>query len=188
VAAADQLGLERVLLIPARVAPHKQAVEDPGAEHRLAMCRLAARSDPRLEVGTLELDRPGPSFTVETLRLLREREPEAQLTLIMGADTARTLPAWREPREIVRLARLAVAERDGERQASVRDALEPLGTVARPAFIAMEAVDVSSSKVRALVASGEPVEELTGNAVASYIARHGLYRTDDSAREGDRTA
>ena len=112
-AAAGQLGLARVLLTPVLVPPHKPAKWDPGAEHRLAMCRLAIDEDPGLGVCTLELERPGPSYTVDTLRSIHESNPDAELTLIVGADMARTLDSWREPREILRLARLAVAEREG---------------------------------------------------------------------------
>jgi nicotinate-nucleotide adenylyltransferase len=185
-AAADQLGLECVLLTPARVAPHKQCVQDPRIEHRLHMCRLAAACDSRLDVCTLELDRPGPSFTVDTLRRLDADHPGTQMTLIMGADMARTLSCWREPLEILRLARLAVAERDAQRRESVLEALEPLDGAARTAFIDMQPVDVSSSIVRARASMGEPIDKLVGAEVAAYIVEHGLYRTSPTIAESER--
>jgi nicotinate-nucleotide adenylyltransferase len=174
-AAASELGLDRVLLTPVLVPPHKPAKWDPGAEHRLRMCRLAVRRDPRLGVCTLELERPGPSYTVDTLRSIHASDPDAELTLIVGADMARTLGSWREPREILKLARLAVAERDGARRGEVLDALGPLHGAARTVFIDMPPVEVSSSIVRERAAAGEPIDELVGPDIASYIAQQHLY-------------
>lgn len=174
-AALAELALERVLLVPARVAPHKTDAEDPGAEHRLRMCRLAVAEDARIAVSTIEIDRPGSSFTVDTLRCIHATDPEAELTLIVGADMARTLPGWREPREILGLARLAVAARDGASRESVRGALRGLDGEASAVFLEMAPLEVSSSQVRARAAAGDPYQDLVGAAVAGYIAEHGLY-------------
>jgi nicotinate-nucleotide adenylyltransferase len=181
-AAAAELDLERVLLAPALIPPHKPARWDPGAEHRLRMCRLAAHGDPLLEVCTLELDRPGPSYTVDTLRSIHAGRPDADLTLIVGADIARTLDSWREPREILRLARLAVAERDGVAREEVLDALGPLRGEGSIVFLRMAPHDVSSSLVRRRVAEGEPVDALVGARVARHIAEHELYGRRPASR------
>jgi nicotinate-nucleotide adenylyltransferase len=172
-AAAEDLGLERVLLTPVLVPPHKPAKWDPGAEHRLRMCRLLAHGDPRVGVCTLELKRPGPSYTVDTLRSIHASQPEAELTLIVGADMAHTLGAWRRPREILELARLAVAERDGSTRQEVLDGLAPLG--GEILFLKMPRHDISSTLVRRRVTSGEPIDELVGAEVAGYISEHELY-------------
>jgi nicotinate-nucleotide adenylyltransferase len=177
-AAIGELGLERVLLIPARMAPHKPSAEDPGVEHRLRMCQLAAGSDPRVDVCTIELHRAGPSYTVDTLRSIHATNPDVELTLIVGADMAQALPTWCDPRAILRLARLAVAERDGLAGEAVRAAVRGLNSVTDPVFLRMAPLQASSSKVRASVAAGEPIEGLVGREVARYIAEHGLYRTD----------
>jgi nicotinate-nucleotide adenylyltransferase len=174
-AAASDLGLERVLLMPVLVPPHKQALWDPGAEHRLNMCRLAVQGDPRLGVCTLELERPGPSYTVDTLRSIHASDPDAELVLIVGADMARTLGSWREPREILKLARLAVAERDGSTRREVLDALIPLGSEGRTVFLEMPCHDVSSSLVRRRLTAGAPIDEMVGDDVARYISQHELY-------------
>jgi nicotinate-nucleotide adenylyltransferase len=174
-AAASGLGLERVLLCPALLAPHKPTDLDPGAEHRLRMCRIAIDADPLLGVCTLELERPGPSYTVDTLRFIHARHPDAEVTLIVGADIARTLGSWREPGEILRLARLAVAERDGAARAGVREALAALGGEGRTVFLDMAPVEVSSSLVRERAMAGTAIDELVGPEVARYIARHDLY-------------
>lgn len=174
-AATSELSLDVVLLTPVLIPPHKPAKWDPGAEHRLRMCELIAQADERLEVCTLELERPGPSYTVDTLRSIHASHPNAELTLILGADMARTLGSWREPREILDLARLAVAERDGSKQAEVIDALAPLGGGERTVFLGMEPHDLSSSLVRRRLTSGASIESLVGPEVAGYIARHELY-------------
>lgn len=174
-AAASELGLDVVLLTPVLIPPHKPAKWDPGADHRLRMCELAVQGEKQLGVCTLELERPGPSYTVDTLRSINASHPDAELTLILGADMARTLGSWREPREILELARLAVAERDGSRRAEVIDALIPLGGGERVVFLGMKPHEASSSLVRRRLTSGAPIESLVGSAVADYIARHELY-------------
>ncbi len=181
-AAARELELERVLLTPVLVPPHKPARWDPGAEHRLAMCRLAVRGQARLGVCTLELERPGPSYTVDTLRSIHASDPSAELTLILGADVACTLASWREPREILALASLAVAERENTSREQVLGALSPLDARAHVSFVEMARVDVSSTLVRRRVTAGEPIEELVGPAVAGYIAEHELYGRQPVAR------
>ena len=157
------------------VPPHKRAEDDPGAEHRLAMCRLAVGHGRAPRGLRLELRRAGPSYTVDTLRALHAADPARELTFILGADMARTLAGWREPREILALARLAVAERDGTARAEIRGALAALHMPGRIDFLDMPPIDVSSSAVRERVAAGAPIEGLVPDAVAGYIAAHGLY-------------
>ena len=180
--AQGELGLERVLLMPAHNAPHKGEEGDPGPERRLEMCRLAVGGEEKagLEACGLEVERGGPSYTVDTLRAIKQSDPEAELTFILGADMARTLPAWREPRALVELARLAVAEREDAGRGEVLRALAPLG--ARVRFLEMEMLEVSSSIVRERVRDGEPIEGLVAPAVAEYIAAHGLYGATVAAR------
>ncbi|HTB50787.1 MAG TPA: nicotinate-nicotinamide nucleotide adenylyltransferase, partial [Solirubrobacteraceae bacterium] len=139
---------------------------------------------PGLGVCTLELERPGPSYTIDTLRSIHASNPDAELTLIVGADMARTLASWREPREILKLARLAVAEREDASRREVSDALAPLNARARIAFVDMPRLDISSSQVRRQLTAGEPIRELVGGEVASYIAEHELYGRRPIARAG----
>jgi nicotinate-nucleotide adenylyltransferase len=169
-----ELGLERVLLMPAYSAPHKGDEDDPGPRRRLEMCRLAVGEEPGLEACGLEIERGGPSYTVDTLRAIKQSDPQAELTFIVGADMARTLPAWREPQALVELAGLAVAEREDAGREDVLRALVPLS--ADVAFLKMPLVEISSSIVRERVHEGESIDELVEPAVAEYIAAHGLYR------------
>jgi nicotinate-nucleotide adenylyltransferase len=182
--AIDELDLDRVLIVPVCLPPHKPApADDPGAEHRLAMCRALARGTEGLEVSTLEIDRGGRSYTIDTLEDVHASHPDAELTLILGADVACTLPSWRRPREILTLARVAVAERDSDEQGDevgglrerVLTALRSLDPDARVTLLAMPPVDISSTMVRERLAAREPVDDLVGPSVASYIAEHGLY-------------
>jgi nicotinate-nucleotide adenylyltransferase len=181
-AALSDLGLEQVLLTPVLIPPHKPAKWDPGAEHRLRMCALAVQEDPKLGVCTLELERPGPSYTIDTLRSIHASEPDAELTLIVGADMARTLGSWREPRGIREFARLAVAERDGSTRQEVLDALNQLGGEGRTAFLEMPRHDVSSSLVRRRLTAGEPIDGLVGPDVARYISQYELYGRQPAGR------
>ena len=177
--AREQLGLDCVLLMPANVAPNKPASgDDPGAQRRLAMCRLAVAAEPAIQASALEIDRGGVSYTVDTLQAIHDEHPDAKLTLILGADTARTLPGWREPGRLLGMADLAVAERDGPAETDIRATLGSLADApARPAVrvLRMPKVPVSSSQVRELAAAGRPVRELVGVGVAEYIVEHGLY-------------
>lgn len=116
------------------------------------------------------------SYTVDTLRAIHAREGDVELTLIVGADTARTLGGWREPVQLLELAELAVAQRDGLGSEDVREALLGLHPAPRVSFLTMSEIPVSSSQVRERVARGQPVSELVGEPVAGYIAEHDLYR------------
>jgi nicotinate-nucleotide adenylyltransferase len=174
--AHGQLGLDRVLLLPAGVPPHKEVVGDPGAEVRLELCRLAVAGDERLAVSDVEVKRAGPSYTVDTLRGMHQRAPEDELTFIVGGDMARSLPAWREPRTVLELARLGVAERAGAARREVEERLAALeGARARVDFFDMPRVDVSSSLVRERVAAGGSIRYLVPESVRSRIAELGLY-------------
>jgi nicotinate (nicotinamide) nucleotide adenylyltransferase/ribosome silencing factor RsfS/YbeB/iojap len=108
-----QLELDRVLLVPVGVPPHKTVEADPGIEHRIAMCEAAVARDERFGVSRVEVDRPGRSFTVDTLRALHAQGRGDTFTFIVGGDMAHSLPAWRDPEGVLALAELAVAERDG---------------------------------------------------------------------------
>ncbi len=181
-----ELGLARVMLMPAYGAPHKTDEEDPGPLRRLAMCRLAVGSESGLVVCALEIERGGPSYTVDSLRAIDQSQPESELTFIVGADMALTLPTWREPQALVGLARLAVAEREHGGRGDVERALAPLE--ANVAFLDMPAVEISSSLVREQVHDGGPIEGLVEPAVAAYIAEHGLYRANSGTATTAMTA
>jgi nicotinate-nucleotide adenylyltransferase len=172
-----QLGLDRVLLMPARIPPHKPVEEEPGVEHRLELCRLAVHDDDaRFEVCDLEVEREGRSYTVDTLEKLHSRAPDNELFLIVGGDIAAGLPKWREPERVLSLAALAVAQRPGTERAEIEGALGQLRGGERAKFFDMPEIGISSTMVRERVRAGAPIRYLVPDAVAAYIDRHGLYR------------
>jgi nicotinate-nucleotide adenylyltransferase len=174
---ADRLRLDRVLWVPARVSPFKREEAVTDAEIRLEMVRRAAELDPRFEVDARELDRPGLSYTVDTLEALRSEHPDAEIFLILGADQFQDFPRWREPERIVRVARLAVMNRAGTSPRSVApevaDAVPGLEQAA--VFVPVTDVDVSSTDVRARVAEGHDPGDQVPEGVADVICSRGLY-------------
>ena len=170
-----QLGLEQVVLIPARVPPHKPVEEEPGAEHRLELCRLAIAEDERLAVSDLEIYRSGTSYTIDTLKQLHSTAPDNELFLIVGGDVAAGLPQWREPEQVLSLSTLAVAKRRGTPRADIDQALTSLEGGRRAQFFRMPRVGFSSTMVRTRVRAGQPIRYIVPDRVASYIHEHGLY-------------
>lgn len=168
-AAADRLPLDRVHFVPAREQPFKRGSHGASVEHRVAMLRAALTApagDPRFVLDVREIERIGPSYTVDTLRSLTAEYPADQLFLLVGADAAAELPAWREAEAVRRLARLVVLMRPGT------------PPPARPAGRRLEVppVEVSGTDIRRRVRRGESIRGLVPPAVADYIAAHGLYR------------
>ncbi len=170
-----QLGLDRVMLIPARIPPHKPVEDEPGPEHRLQLCRVAVKDDERFAVSDLETFRPGPSFTVDTLQELHATEPDNELFLIVGGDVAAGLPLWNEPERVLELARLAVAKRRGTPRSHVDQALAGLRGGQRAEFFRMPRIGISSTLLRRRVRAGEPIRYMVPDAVERYIGAQGLY-------------
>lgn len=169
---ADALSLDRLLWVPARVSPHKltRPVSPPAL--RLEMVRAAAAEDPRFQVSEVELGRPGPSYTVDTLRELRARWPAAALFLVLGADQLRVFAGWRDPGEILALATLALMDREGEDAAVVAPDLPGME---RSVHVPVTRVDVSATRVRAAVAAREDVSGMVPAGVLAVIRRERLY-------------
>jgi nicotinate-nucleotide adenylyltransferase len=169
------LGLDAVMLIPARIPPHKPVDDEPGPEHRLELCRLAIDDDPHLRVSSLEIERDGPSYTVDTLKELHAQMPDTELFLIVGGDVAAGLPQWREPEQVLSLATLAVAKRRGTARAAVEEALAEIPGGDRARFFQMTRVGISSTEIRRRVRAGQPIRYLVPDQVAQYIHEHHLY-------------
>jgi nicotinate-nucleotide adenylyltransferase len=170
-----ELALDRVVLIPAGIPPHKPVDDEPGPEHRLELCRLAVGGDERFAVSDLELRRDGPSFTVDTLKLLRTQSPSNDLFLILGGDIAAGLPKWHEPERVLELATVAIAKRRGTAKAAVQDALAQLEGGERARFFEMPRIGISSTMVRRRVRAGQPIRYFVPDGVMHYIETHGLY-------------
>lgn len=160
--ALDELELERVYFVPARRSPLKQDGPVASAEDRLAMLAAAIAEEPRFRVSPVELDRKGPSFTVDTLEALRG---EGALFLILGSDAYADFERWREPGRIRDLATIVLAARPGAPNAprGVRMLDSPL-------------MDISSRELRARAARGRSLRYLVPEAALRYIEEHRLYR------------
>lgn len=176
---ARRLRLDRVLLIPAGIPPHKQPHHLASPAHRVEMCRLAAEELGEIQVivSRLELDRPGKSFTSETLTALSGLYPEDDFFLLMGEDMFLTVDNWHDAATIFRLACLCASPRSREgfqHLQAKRRALEALGARCRVEDIPF--LDVSSTRVRKLAAAGRPLKGLVPDQVAEYIRENGIYR------------
>jgi nicotinate-nucleotide adenylyltransferase len=169
------LRLDRVMLIPAHIPPHKAVEEDPGAEHRLELCQIAVRGDERLVVSDIEVQRDGPSYTVDTLEVLKTRAPDTELFLIVGGDIAAGFPRWREPERVLSLASLAVAQREGTDRSTIDAALAQVKGGDRATFFPMPMISISSSAIRDRTRASQPIKYMVPDAVAAYISDHGLY-------------
>jgi nicotinate-nucleotide adenylyltransferase len=171
-----QLALDKVLLVTAHTPPHKPVEDEPGVEHRLELCRLAVNGDQRFEASDIEVGRPGPSYTVDTLSELHSNAPDTDLFLIVGGDIAAGLASWHEPERVLSLATLAVAKRRGTSRATVDRVLSQLGGGERTSFFPMPRIAVSSTMIRERVRSGLPIRYLVPEPVEGYISDRGLYR------------
>jgi nicotinate-nucleotide adenylyltransferase len=184
--ARESLGLDRILFVPAGRPPHKPvgSVSDP--EDRVAMVALAIVDNPAFELSRIEVDRPGLSWTVDTVAALAvdlgadpaDGGRTCNLTVILSAETFADLPTWRDPRRLLELARVAVAPRI-DFAAPSREAMAARfpGLEERVAFLEGPRLGVSSTAIRARVATGRSIRYLVPPAVAAYVADHGLYRT-----------
>lgn len=180
----EQARLDRVLFMPAATPPHKQARMLADAADRVAMLTLAVGGHEAFAVSTIEVDRGGVSYTVDTLAVLAERHPHDTLALVLGPDALAQLPTWREPRTIADRCELVAVEREQlddvaaiARQAGLADLL---GQERLAALIAsrvrMPAIGVRASDLRAAVAAGTSIRYRTPRAVEAFIMSHGLYR------------
>lgn len=176
--ARDGLGLARVLFVPAGQPWRKAGRHIAPVADRVAMVRAALAGDPHFALSTVEAERTGPSYTVETLAQLQaELGGAADLFFIIGQDALTDLPHWRDPGGIIRQARLAVAGRPGLPPVDVA-ALEAAipGITARIDRVHMPQVDISSTDIRQRVAAGRSIRYLVPAGVEAYIRERGLYR------------
>lgn len=178
-AARDQLGLEKVLFVPAGLPWRKSGREIAPVEDRLAMLRLAIGGEPKFELATMELEREGPTYTADTLEALRAERPGDDLFFIVGQDALVDLPNWVRPERIIELATLAVARRPDVTQAEVEEAARRLpGLLERVVWLDMPPLDISATEIRARVRRGEAIDGLVPSPVTEYIWERGLYREE----------
>jgi nicotinate-nucleotide adenylyltransferase len=171
-----QLGLERVLFVPFGQAPHREIDDDTGAEARLEMVEAAIAGDERFVISRVEVDREGPSYTSDTLELLRSESPDDELFLILGGDQAAALATWHEPEKVLEYATVAAVERVGWSRSAIGIKLARLRGSDRVRHLDMPVIQISSTGIRRRVREGRPIRYLVPIAVEEYIGSHQLYR------------
>lgn len=170
-----RLRLDQVLFVPARVPPQKVGNDISPAHHRVAMIRLAIASNPSFALSEVDIERPGTSYTVDTLRLLRDKWPLAELYFIMGMDSLVDLLDWKDPHRIVQLARLAVVGRPGFDTPMSELERELPGIRERVEFVDAPHLEISSSDLRWRVRAGLPIRYQVPEPVETYIRENNLY-------------
>jgi len=177
--ACEMLDADNVLLIPAGISPHKTARESATAQQRLDMLHLAVENERGFSVDPRELSRPGPSFTIDTLREL-VNEPGETFTLLIGADQLPLFATWRDVSGILALVSVGVLARPGiDMQAGLEAVYGKLGELARKRVLPLDTplIDISATSIRQRVADGQSIRYLVPDAVADYITQHHLYQT-----------
>jgi len=180
--AADALGLERVIFIPAGRPPHKAAEALAGAGERLRMARLAVAGNPRFRASDIELRRKGRSYTMDTARAFRKRFGKgAELYFLIGADTIAELPTWKDIARLTQLCMFTPLRRPGIARPKLSALAAAVGRKEARAIVGrtieLPLLDISGTEIRRLVASGRSIRYLVPAEVEAYIARKGLYRT-----------
>jgi nicotinate-nucleotide adenylyltransferase len=163
----EQGRLDQVLFVPAARPPHKRDQELTPFAQRMEMLQLAIAGQPAFQVDELEKDRPGPSYTADTLEELHRRQPDAELFLLVGGDALRDLPSWHEPQRILARAKLLVMARAGAPVASAPVEVQR---------VEVPLIEISSTDVRRRVRDGRSVRYLIPRAVEAYVKEKGLYR------------
>lgn len=172
----ERLNLDRVLLIPSGQSPHKSSNCLAPAKDRLNMCRLAAEQFAFIEVCSDEIDRPGKSYTVDTLTEISNRYPDDELYLIIGADMLLSFHEWKDYKKILSLCTLCAAPRNGDDIAVLsRYALSSLSEFGNVAISDLPLVDISSTQIRNTVSVRGNISSLVPEGVAEYIYKNKLY-------------
>ncbi|MFC2083257.1 nicotinate-nucleotide adenylyltransferase [Candidatus Bipolaricaulota bacterium] len=176
--ALDQYELSRIVFIPNGIPPHKEQVLGIDKRARLEMVRLAVESTPEFEVSRIEVDREGPSYTIDTIRALKDDYPQG-MCFIVGADRLLKIDTWKEPHELLRSVPFIIAPRSGV-SLDLFDVSPFREAVIVP--LQMEDVDLSSSGLRERIQRGESIREWVPDQVAEYIEEHKYYRQRELAK------
>lgn len=180
----EQCALDEVWFVPAAHPPHKPDWRITAARARAEMLELAVAGHASFRVDRRELQREGPSYTVQTLREIASERPDDQLHFLMGSDSLAELSTWREPGEIARLSQLVVANRAGTATPAATDLRAALGPEIAAAirFVTMPGVDFAARDLRQRIADGRSIRYCVPPAVVCYIQEHRLY---DGGRAAD---
>jgi len=174
--AYSQLELNRLLWILTPEPPHKQDQTITPIEHRLAMVNLAIQDNPDFELSRVELDRPGPHYTLDTVELIAQQYPEADITPIIGGDSLRDLPKWNRPKELIQACHwVGVMHRPGEQEnlAELEESLP--GISSKVHYVDAPLLEIASREIRSRISNGQPYRYYVPPAVYEYIQQNQLY-------------
>ena len=175
--ACEDLGFDRLLWVLTPVPPHKLNQPISPLEHRLAMLELAISDNPNFELSRIEMDRPGPHYTVDTMRLLANERPSANLILLIGGDSLRDLPTWHRPADLVAACHeIGVIRRPGDSVDLSEWEGQVPGTQAKVRFIDTPLLEISSSAIRRRIRENLPFRYYLSPPVYKYILENQLYR------------
>jgi nicotinate-nucleotide adenylyltransferase len=169
----EQCRLDQLWFVPAASPPHKQDATITAGERRAEMLELAVAGMPQFAVNRIELQRQGPSYTVDTLAQLQDEDAGRELFLLIGADSVDEFPTWREPQRIAALATLVVINR-GRTAPDLTRLAECCGS-REPIVVPMPGIDLSATDIRQRVRSGQSIRFMTPRAVEAYLHEHRLY-------------
>jgi nicotinate-nucleotide adenylyltransferase len=167
--AVDQFELDKLIFVPAYQSPLKSRADVSNPEHRLAMVKLAIKNNPKFDISTIELDRQGLSYTIDTVRHFKKEFDLSELYLLIGGDQFEQFELWRDPEEILSSARLVVMHRPNENRSSM-----PFD--AQIEYLKMPLLDISATDIRRRVAAGESIRYQVPDVVREHIEKHQLYR------------
>ncbi|MEW6287449.1 MAG: nicotinate-nucleotide adenylyltransferase [Chloroflexota bacterium] len=174
--ACDQLNLDRILWVLTPDPPHKQHQDITPVEHRLAMVQLAIQDNPAFELSRVELERPGPHYTVDTVRQIAQHYPNADITPIIGSDSLRDLPTWNRPRELLQACHwVGVMHRPGEQEDLEELERQLPGIRSKVHYVDAPLLEIASREIRSRIAEGRPFRYYLHPAVYEYILDHHLY-------------
>ncbi len=175
--AVHQMQLARLLWVLTPTPPHKLNQEVTQLQFRLAMLELAISDNPNFKLSRLELDRPGPQFTLDTLHLLMKQEADAQLILLLGGDSLHDLPEWHQPEDIISIChQIGVMRRLGDELELTRLEARLPGITSKITYIDAPLLEIASHDVRERIKNNEPFRYYLLPAVYEYIQKHNLYR------------
>lgn len=174
--ARDQLALDQMLWVPAGDPPHKQERRLSRVEHRVEMVRRCVADNSGFGVSLVDVERSGPHYSVDMLKLISQTYQGAELWFVIGGDSLRDLPTWREPAEIIRLAKLAVMSRPHTTYDVDNLDREIPGVAERTVFLQSPLIDISARDIRKRAHEGRTFRYLVSDPVCEYILRHSLYQ------------
>jgi nicotinate-nucleotide adenylyltransferase len=182
--AYSQLDLNRLLWVLTPDPPHKQDQSITPIAHRLAMVKLAIQDNPTFELSRIELDRPGPHYTLDTIELIAEQYPHADITPIIGGDSLRDLPKWNRPRELLQACHwVGVMHRPGEQENLEALEKELPGISSKVHYVDAPLLEIESREIRSRIMDGKPFQYYLRPAVYQYIKEHHLYQPNALAAE-----